>query len=196
MKILVDIDHVLFSTDKQIIKIWNKYNPNRALEPVENIDWKFEKILNDETNNTTNVTLSELFTMFDKEDFYEDVELFKSVSMLNDYSWDNEIIFCSKHCESRKLITTRFINKYFPNCKLMFVDDFEDKCDVECDLIIDDRVECIKDSKAKYRILFGEYEWNKNYEERENNDNSFRCNDWKNVFIIIENILYKRRVNL
>ena len=73
----------------------------------------------------------------------------------------------------------------------MFVDDFEDKCDVECDLIIDDRVECMKNSKAKYKVLFGEYEWNKNYKEKDN-DNFFRCNDWRNVFIIIENILYKK----
>ena len=191
MKILVDIDSTIFNTAKQIIKIHNKHNPNRLLTYVNDIDWKFEKVLKNKEYNPKGVTLSELFTMFDKEDFYEDVELFKSVLILNDYSWDNEIIFCSKHCESRKIITTRFINKYFPNCKLMFVDNFKDKCDVECDLIIDDRVECIKDSKAKYRILFGEYEWNKNYEERDN-DNFFRCNDWRNVFIIIENILYEK----
>ena len=41
MKILIDIDNTIYSTGKTIIKLWNKYNPNRKLEYTEPLDWKF-----------------------------------------------------------------------------------------------------------------------------------------------------------
>lgn len=156
MKILIDIDNTIYSTGKTIINLWNKYNPNRRLEYKEPLDWKFENIL-----KGTDVELKELFTMFDKEDFYDYVELFDNVEeIINNLSKDNEVIFCSKHCESRKSITAKFIKDEFPNCKLIFVDSFEEKRNIDGDIIIDDKLESL--GGVQYcQLLYGDYLWNK-----------------------------------
>ena len=39
------------------------------------------------------------------------------------------------------------------------MDSFEDKRNIDCDVIIDDKIECLN-GKAKYSICYGLYEWN------------------------------------
>lgn len=73
---------------------------------------------------------------------------------------DNEVIFCSKHCESRKPITVKFIKDKFPKCKLIFVDSFDDKRNIDGDIIIDDKLESLG-GVQHCQLLYGDYLWNK-----------------------------------
>ena len=41
MRILVDFDHVIISTGKTIIKVWNKLNPNKQLNDKIEPVWDF-----------------------------------------------------------------------------------------------------------------------------------------------------------
>lgn len=177
MKILIDLDWTLYDVTKQLISMWNKYNPDRPLKYKSNTDWKFHKIL-----DGTAVELKELFTIFDKEDFYDNVHMFDyAEKYINQLSKKHEVIICTKHSNSRKPITEKFIKDRFSKCKLLFVDSFEDKRNIDCDIIIDDKIECLN-GKAKYSICYGLYEWNKDIKY-----DCIRAVNWYEV----EDILWK-----
>lgn len=159
-KILVDIDSTIIQTTYMLVKIYNKYNPDNQLVYDKNHDWNLTQIVGDRKG------LKELFKYFDHEDFYNKEFLcftYGALGAINKLAKTHEIIFCSKHQESRKPITTKFINEYFPNCGLAFVDNFEDKCSIQCDMIVDDKVECLENSVADYKVCFGNYQWNKDW---------------------------------
>lgn len=169
MKILIDIDSTLIDTGAIILSLWNKLNPTRQLKEEKDLEWDFSNVLND-----TDVTLSELFTIFDREDFYDNVIVFdNAIEIINKLSDKHEVVFCSKHNESRKPITKKWINKTFPKCKLIFVNGFVDKKNIKCDVIIDDKVECLN-GKAKLSICYGNYKWNQEWDK-------VRCLNWKQV---------------
>lgn len=174
MKIVLDLDNTILDTPYTIVELWNKLNPNRKLKYVEDIEWDFSNIL-----KGTDVTLKELFTLFDDEGFYDNAVVFDdAIDVINEISQRHEIIICSKHDEIRKDITTKWINKTFPNVKIMFVDNFENKKDLECDLIIDDKIESLG-GKAKLSVCFGDYKWNKEWQK-------VRATKWCQIKSIIE----------
>ena len=169
MKIIIDLDSTIISTGKTIIKVWNKLNPNKQLNNKIEPMWDFSNILKD-----TNIKLKELFTMFDRQEFYDNVIVFDSaINIINKLAESNEVIICSKHNESRKPLTTKWINENFKNVKIMYVNNFEDKKNIECDVIIDDKIDCLN-GKAKLSICYGLYDWNENW-------NKVRCYNWKQV---------------
>ena len=71
MKIIIDLDSTIISTGKTIIKVWNKLNPNRQLNNKTEPLWDFSNVLKD-----TEIKLKELFTMFDRQEFYDNVIVF------------------------------------------------------------------------------------------------------------------------
>lgn len=174
MKIVLDLDNTILDTPYTIVELWNKLNPNRQLKYVEDIEWDFSNIL-----EGTDVTLTELFTLFDNEGFYDNAVVFEgAIDVINEISQRHEVIICSKHDEIRKDITTKWINKTFPNVKIMFVDNFENKKDLECDLIIDDKLESLG-GKAKLSVCYGDYKWNQEWQK-------VRVTKWCQVKSIIE----------
>ena len=169
MKIIIDLDSTIISTGKTIIKVWNKLNPNRQLNNKTEPLWDFSNVLKD-----TDIQLKELFTMFDRQEFYDNVIVFDSaINIINKLAETNEVIICSKHNESRKQLTTKWINDNLNNVKIIYVDKFEDKKNIECDVIIDDKIDCLN-GKAKLSICYGLYDWNENW-------NKIRCYNWKQV---------------
>lgn len=168
MKIAIDIDSTIIESIQMLVKIYNYHNPNNKLVYYKKHDWNLTQIVGDKEG------LKELFKYFDYEGFYNREFLcftYGAWSVINKLSKTHEIIFCSKHQASRKPITTKFINEYFPNCGLVFVDNFEDKCSIQCDMIIDDKIECLENSVADYKVCFGNYQWNKDW-------NGVRFTNW------------------
>ena len=158
MKILIDLDNTIINTPEIIINLWNKYNPERKLKYKDDIKWDFSNVL-----DNTDVSLKELFTMFDKEEFYDNVKwMDESKRVINSLSEEHEIIIVTKHNENRKHITDKFIKENFPKCKLIFVNSFEEKCSIPADIIIDDKLESLQ-GVQKYKICYGLYDWNKNW---------------------------------
>ena len=169
MKIIIDLDSTIISTGKTIIKVWNNLNPNKQLNDKIEPVWDFSNVLKD-----TDIELKELFIMFDKQEFYDNVIVFdNAINIINKLAESNEVIICSKHNESRKSLTTKWINENFKNVKIMYVNNFEDKKNIECDVIIDDKIDCLN-GKAKLSICYGLYDWNENW-------NKVRCYNWKQV---------------
>lgn len=174
MEIVLDLDNTILNTPYSIILFWNKLNPSRKLKYVEDIEWDFSNIL-----EGTDVTLTELFTLFDNEKFYDWAFTYSdAIDIINEISQRHEVIICSKHDEIRKDITTKWINKVMSNVEIMFVDNFEDKKRLECDLIIDDRLESLG-GKAKLSVCFGDYKWNKEWQK-------VRATKWCQIKSIIE----------
>jgi 5'(3')-deoxyribonucleotidase len=83
----------------------------------------------------------------------------------------------------RRPITQKWVEKTFPNVELIFFDSFDKSSIGKCDIFIDDKLEAIEsmESLADYRILFGQYDWNKDV-------NMIRATNWKELYKMIDNI--------
>ena len=173
MKILIDLDQTILQTSKTLIANWNKLNPNNKLVYKEPVEWDFTNIL-----SGTNITLKQLCSTFDYKYFYEEAVLFDNcLDVINKWIEKGyEVIILTKHDISRRHITKEFIDKLFNNkVKIEFVDSFEIKNTYEADVIIDDKLESLINSKCKTRIEFGDNVWSKDIE------GIIRCYNWKQV---------------
>ena len=175
--ICIDLDSTIINTSKSIINLHNKLYPHNKIIYIENHDWNFYSMIK------TKEQLKELFELFNNKDFYgETLEVFPhAIEYINKLSKYNVVKIVTKHCESRKPITEEWIDKAFPNVELIFVDNFEDKGNIKCDIIIDDKIESLNSFKDDntVKLLYGNYDWNKNDNE------SYRVVDW----VYIENFI-------
>ena len=174
----IDLDSTIADTSKTIISLHNKLYPSKYIEFNEQHDWQFKPMIN------TKEELSDLFKLFDHEDFYKDVIVFpNAIEIINELAENNRVVICSKHNESRKRISKEWINKVMPKVEVVFVDNFEDKGKLfdKVDYVIDDKPECFENfSDDTTCILFNEYQWNKDCESYE------RCMNWNEVKSHIE----------
>ena len=158
--IMVDLDSTIIDTSQTIINLYNKYNPNNKIKYTENHNWNFEPMIKSKEQ------LSELFKLFDSEYFYDEV-IFKenALEVVHDLCEKYKVIICTKHNESRKPITSKFIKRMFPKAELKFVDNFSDKGKIECDVVIDDKPESLNSfDDTVLKICFGDYVWNKSWD--------------------------------
>ena len=178
--IICDLDSTLIDTSATIVNLYNKLNPNNQLTFTSEHDWQFRPIVN------TKEVLSELFKLFDHEDFYKNVVVFpNAIEIINELAENNRVYIVSKHCESRKRLTKEWINKVMPKVEIVFVDNFEDKGKLfnNCDYCIDDKWESFENfSEDTTCILFNEYQWNKDCIDY------YRCMNWNEVEGYIERI--------
>jgi 5'(3')-deoxyribonucleotidase len=169
LKIIIDIDSTIINSALSIINLHNKLNENK-IEYVENHDWNFSPMV-------TKEQLPELFKLFDHKDFYDESTLvvFKdAINVINELSMQNEVIICSKHDNSRRNITQKWIYETFSSVDIVFTDSFDKGSIIgKCDIILDDKIESLESFKdiAKYRIVFGSYLWNSNW-------TGLRVNSW------------------
>ena len=177
-QLIIDLDSTIVNSSLTIVNLYNKLKPNNQLTYTPNHSWGFSPIVN------TKEELSNLFKLFDHEDFYKDVIVFpNAIEIINKLAENNRIVICSKHSPSRKPITTKWINEVMPKVEIRFVDNFEDKGKLfdNCDYIIDDKPESFENFSDKtICILFGEYQWNKDCTDYE------RCMNWLEVQGYIE----------
>ena len=158
--IVIDLDSTIINTSKTIINLHNKINPDDKIEYIEDHNWNFEPMIKSKEQ------LSELFKLFDNEHFYNEV-IFKenALEVVRDLCEKYEVIICTKHNESRKPITSKFIKQMFPKAELKFVDNFSDKGKIECDVAIDDKPESLNSfDDTVLKICFGDYVWNKSWD--------------------------------
>ena len=186
--IICDLDSTIVNSSLTIINLHNKLNPNNQLVYTDNHSWVFEPIIK------TKEELSNLFKLFDHEDFYKDVIVFpNAIEIINELAENNSVYIVSKHSPSRKPITTKWINKVMPKVEIIFVDNFEDKGKLfdNCDYIIDDKPESFENFSDKtICILYGMYDWNKDCTKYR------RCMNWDEINNYIEGIeAYKEYVN-
>jgi 5'(3')-deoxyribonucleotidase len=175
---IIDLDSTIIDTCKSIINLHNKLN-DKKIKYQENYSWNFYPMIK------TKEELSELFKLFDHEEFYDDtlVVFDKAIEVINELSKDNIVKIATKHDMLRRPITQKWIEETFPNVELIFLDSFDKSSVGKCNIFIDDKLEAIEsmDSLADYRICYGEYDWNKDY-------NDLRVNDWSELYKMVKNI--------
>jgi 5'(3')-deoxyribonucleotidase len=182
-QIVLDLDNTIINTPKTIINLHNKLNPNKQYNYTNDIqiDWKFRPVIKSDEE------LSDLFKLFDHEDFYKDVVVFpNAIEVINRLSENNEVVICSKHMDSRKPLTKAWINKVMPKASVVFVDSFADKGSLftNCDVAIDDRIDCLNSFNDNvYKICFGKFKWNQEW-------NGIRCNSWSDIMLSLNTMYY------
>jgi len=176
--IVIDLDSTTIDTCKSIINLHNKLNDKKILYQ-DNYTWNFSPMIKNKEE------LSELFKLFDHEDFYGDtlVVFNKAIEIIKELSNDNIVKIATKHDMLRRPITQRWIKETFPNVELIFLDSFDKSSVGKCDIFIDDKIEAIESMNglADYRVVFGVYDCNKQY-------NGLRSSDWSELYKMIKNI--------
>ena len=168
-KYVIDLDSTLINTSKSIINLHNKLNKDKQIQYTDNHDWNFYPMIK------TKEELSELFKLFDHDDFYNSDTLVvyeNAIEVINELSMQNEVIICSKHDKYRRKITSKWIYETFPTVELVFTDTFDKSVVGNVDVALDDKLEALLSINAKHRLLYGLYDWNKQ-------DKGLRVNNWK-----------------
>ena len=180
--IVLDFDSCIIDTSKSIIQLHNKLNPDKYIEYNPNHDWNFSPMIN------TKEELTELFKLFDHKDFYGDtlVVFPNAIEVINRLAEDNKVYIVSKHMESRKPLTTKWVNKVMPKVEVAFVDNFEDKGKLfdNAFCIIDDRIDCLNSFNSNvHKICFSNFQWNQDW-------NYTRCCSWSNIMFSLDIMYY------
>ena len=178
--LVVDWDSTVIDTSKTIINLHNKLSENK-IEYIKDHDWKFKPMINSEEE------LKELFKLFDNEHFYDSdvlVPIKDAIKTIKELSEYYKIVICSKHMISRRKLTRKYIKETFKgyDVSVKFVNSFNEKSKLfkhkRVLAVIDDKEECFKGfGKETLRVLFGNYQWNKEY----NKECSCKISDWVTV---------------
>lgn len=183
-KIVIDLDSTIIDTCKSIINLHNKLNDKKIIYQ-DYYTWNFYPMIKTEEE------LSELFKLFDHEEFYSNETLVvfdKAIQIINELSMQNDIVICSKHDSIRRNITSKWIYETFPTVDILFTDTFDKGIVGHVDIAIDDKPEALSSINADYKILFGTYDWNKDI-------NTSRASDWSELYKMIKNIENTIQVN-
>ena len=174
---VIDLDSTIIDTSKSIINLHNKLNQNNKIDFTREHDWNMSPMV-------TKEELPELFKLFDHEDFYDDSTLVvfeNAIDIINELSMQNKVVICSKHDSIRRNITSRWIYKTLPTVDIVFTDTFDKSVVGKVDIILDDKSEALTSVDAKYRVLYGTYNWNKN-------ESGLRANNWLEFKQFVDNL--------
>ena len=178
--VVVDWDNTVINTSKTLINLHNKLSKNK-IKYIEEHDWKFRPMINSDEE------LKELFTLFDNKHFYDSdvvVPIKDAIETIKELSEHYKIIICSKHMRSRRKLTRKYIKETFKgyDVSVKFVNSFNEKSKLfkhkRVLAVIDDKIECLEGFGEKtLRVLFGDYQWNKEYDK----NSMCKINSWVTV---------------
>ena len=178
--VVIDWDNTVINTSKTLINLHNKLSENK-IEYIEEHDWKFRPMINSDEE------LKELFTLFDNKHFYDSdvvVPINDAIKTIKELSEHYKIIICSKHMRSRRKLTKKYIKETFKDydVSVKFVNSFNEKSNLfkhkRVLAVIDDKIECLEGFGEKtLRVLFGDYQWNKEYDK----NSMCKINSWVTV---------------
>ena len=176
---VIDLDSTIINTSKSIINLHNKIYKDKPIVYTDNHDWNFYPMIK------TKEKLRELFKLFDHDEFYDPSTLVvfpNAIQVINELSMQNDVIICSKHDKSRRNNTQKWIYETFATTEIVFTDTFDKSVVGHVDIAIDDKPEALKTIDAKYKILYGLYDWNKDQK-------GLRVTNWLNLERIINKII-------
>ena len=179
MVIVTDFDDIMNELLMHWLEYLNvKYGTKVLYEDVT--DWDMSKAFPDLTDN-------QLYSLLEDEDFWNGVEPnYQAIYYIHKLIKEGHKVYV---CTASKYTTlkAKFDNclfKYFDYLTYKDIITCHDKSLIQCDVIIDDYWENIKNSKA-ITIL-------KNAPYNKNADPHFEVNDWKEIYEIIQNLEYVR----
>jgi 5'(3')-deoxyribonucleotidase len=180
MIIGLDLDNTILDTPKILWKLYNlRYGMN--IPYVENCDWDFKGLFNKED-------LPRVYKLFDDEEFYNYVEIFdNAVQVIKELAEVHKVIIASKHKDSRRAITRKWVKETFDDkVQVMYFDDFDKTALGNVDIFMDDRLDALKhmSNNAKYNICYGNYKWNKEW-------NGIRISNWSDFKVFVNSLTHE-----
>lgn len=188
--IIVDVDSTLTNSVETIFDIYKEQiNPgDKDKECHNDYLWNLKGLIPEEYSKSA-------IELFDKQIFFDRLQLLpNALSVMKRLSRRYNIKICSVHNLETAHMKEDFLRKNLP-----FIDDIIflphtsnfDKSSVKGDIIIDDKVKCLKGDRDT-KILFGNYKYNKleymTQEERKIymfDSSIIRAENWK----VVESIL-------
>lgn len=156
---LVDFDNTIAESADRIIEIYDEvYRDGFAtFYDTSELQWNFEGII--ESHH-----LDAMLGYFHTREFYDGLLIVEDAYwILKELSEKYEIVIVSKQCAKSANFKRKWIKEFFPFIERCIFLDQEgmDKSLIEGDIAIDDHLESISSIKAKTKICFGDYGYNK-----------------------------------
>jgi len=186
--VYLDFDNTIVDSTERLIFLLNQYyNTNKNYKDVKRYNC---------SDLFPNITQNLILDMFDKEEFFNDLSIFpncKEVLLKYKENFDYQI---TTICTEKSLIHKKeYLNKELFPCiftlnGIIKNGTGKEMIDMSNGIIIDDHIDNIRSSNAKYKILYkGELdtEWN----QFEISDNCFVARNWEEVDVFLEDIIRK-----
>ena len=178
MKIIIDLDGVVFQTISTITCLYNEdhlfYKDFQPINPDDVNTWDFEEL---------NLEPPEYIDKyFNQPRFFEKLELMRSAKWIINklHQFGHNIIFCSSGSYPNLQLKRRWIAKHFSYADFIPVnlDEHKDKSHLDFSdcVFIDDVAANLETSNAPMCICFGKvYPWNKDWK-------GLRLESWEEVY--------------
>lgn len=168
MRIVIDFDQTIADSSKGLYDIYVKETGDTTpYNPVHK--WNFDGLFPDSYKKRA-------LQLFCTEELFEVLKPFENaIEVITRLSEKHEIYVCTNHKAEGIPFKDKWIKKYLPFAKVVYVDSF-DKSITSGDIFIDDKIECLESVKDnyEYRICYGSYLWNEDWSNR-------RCLNWLEV---------------
>lgn len=175
MRIVIDFDQTIADSSKGLFDIYLKETgANETYNPIHS--WNFDGLF----PNSYKKRALELFCI---EELFDVLKPFENaIEVITKLSKKHEIYVCTNHKAEGIPFKDKWIRKYLPFAKVVYVDSF-DKSITSGDIFIDDKIECLDsvENNYEYRICYGSYLWNEDWDNK-------RCLNWLEVEKHIEEI--------
>lgn len=191
MVILVDFDNTIAKSSERVFEIYQEESNDYSKSYNYDHGWDFEGLI-------PLSYMDRAISLFDKEIFFNKLRpMENAIEVLKRLSERHNIIIVTKAnpeavCSKSKWIKTNL--PFVENVIYLEQKDFN-KGLIKGDIIIDDKIECLLSGNWGYRILFGDYGWNK---DTKGNPQCYflRHTDWLEIESLVKNISdYEERVS-
>lgn len=187
MKIVVDFDSTIAKTHEAVLKTYREETKDYGTEiNDENLVWNMKNICRYWSQE-------EVDDVFTNPNLFKHMECFEGskevLQMLKFLGYEIEI--CSMHKTAGIPLKHKYIRdnlSFIDKITILPLDNGLQKFDKSCvegDIGIDDRVDALLSYNCKYKLLYGEYSWNKDF-DTSSIPNCIRVMDWVGVYVVIK----------
>lgn len=183
IKLYIDLDNVVFNTTKCIVDLYDEdfcYYSDYKKIPWENIrSWNF--------NELSAAKTEQINSYFNQSRFFNNVEFIDDAySIIAKLAISYDIYFVSHGYSPNLRLKEKFIKQKFPFAKFIGVNlkEYKDKScvDMSGGIFIDDAINNLEGSNADFKICFGNYSWNEEWD-------GIRCESWNKVNMVIDSLV-------
>lgn len=187
IKLFLDFDETITLSTKQFVKVANKkFNLNK--------NWHESKLWNF-TDLYPEITVEDVNEIFCSEDFFVDLEPHKGVVETIEKLKDGLSLHIAtiglKENLNKKV---EWIKKNFKDVEFEFTGILDDgvnivynksSIDMSGSIFIDDRIDNLRSSNAKLKILYKDYR-NYSWQKTDCNEDIYIVNSWKEIYDILD----------
>lgn len=185
MKLIIDFDSTIANTHEAVLALYREVTGDMSTElDDKNLQWNMKDVCEKWSQEQVDAT-------FTNPRLFELLQLIEgAVEVLQKLHDDGHYIeICSMHRKEGVPLKEAYIKEHLPMVDKVTILPFDsvvktkkfDKSSVVGDVIIDDRIDALTSSKCKYKICYGMYSWNKEWE-------GMKVDNWKDLYAGIDSI--------